>query len=85
MSNQVRDHAIHRIRARRHFFVHLTFFLAMNAYLVSLWARSGAPDFWPIWPLLGGGIGIAAHASHLFGWQRPITDDQIQREVDRNV
>jgi hypothetical protein len=81
----MRDDAIHRILARRQFFVHLMFFMAMNAYLVSLWARSGAPDFWPVWPLLGWGIGIAAHASHLFGWQLPITEDRIQREINRDI
>ncbi len=55
MSSQLRQQAIHRIRARRHFAVYVAFYLALTGYLVSLWARSGAADFWPIWPLLGGG------------------------------
>lgn len=85
MSNHARDHAIHRIRARRHFTIYLVFYLALTGYLVSLWARSGATDFWPIWPLLGGGIGLAAQASHLFGWRLPITEERIRREINRSI
>lgn len=85
MDDQIRRQAIHRIRARQQFYVHLVFFLAMNVYLVAVWARSGAPYFWPIWALFGWGIGIAAHASHVFGWQRPISEDRIQREINRSI
>lgn len=85
MNSQVRQHAINRIRARQQFYVHLVFFLAMGVYLVAVWARSGAPFFWPIWALLGWGIGLAAHASHVFGWQRQISEERIQREIDRSI
>ncbi len=84
MSIQSREQAIHRIRARRHFVVYLVFYLALTAYLISLWARSGADHFWPMWALLGGGIGLATQASHVFGWQLPINEERIRREIDRN-
>lgn len=84
MSNQSRKHAIQRIRARRYFAIYLVFYLALATYLVAEWARSEAPYFWPVWPLLGGGIGLAAQASHLFGWQLPITEQRIQRELNRS-
>ena len=85
MSTQSRQHAIHRIRARRHFAIHLVFYLALSAYFVAEWAQSKGSDFWPVWPLLGGGIGLAAHASHLFDWQLPITEERIQREINRSI
>lgn len=85
MSSQMRQHAIHRIRARQRFYVHLVFFLVMGAYFIALWARSGAPTFWPIWPLFGWGIGLAAHGSHVFGWQGPISEERIQREINRSI
>lgn len=85
MNTQLRENAIHRIRARQQFYVHLVFFLALSAYLIAVWARSGSPIFWPIWALLGWGIGLAAHASHVFGWQRPISEERIQREINRNI
>ena len=85
MSSDTRPHAIHRIRARRHFAIHVVFYLALAAYLVSEWARSDSAVFWPVWPLLGGGIGLAAQASHLFGWKLPIAEERIQREIDRGI
>ncbi|MGB7860660.1 MAG: 2TM domain-containing protein [Acidimicrobiia bacterium] len=85
MNSELREHAIHRIRARQQFYVHLVFFLAMGAYLVAVWARSDAPYFWPIWALLGWGIGLVAHASHVFGWQKPISEERIQREINRSI
>lgn len=83
MNPQLREQAIHRIRARQQFYVHLAFFLVMGVYFMVLWARSGSPVFWPIWALFGWGIGLAAHASHVFGWRRPISEERIQREIDR--
>lgn len=83
MTAQLRQDAIHRIRARQHFYVHLVFFLAMGTFFVALWARSGAPMFWPIWPLLGWGVGLVSHASHVYRWARPISEERIQREIDR--
>ena len=85
MNEQLRNHAIHRIRARQQFYLHLVFFLAMNVYLVFVWARSGAPFFWPIWAMFGWGIGLVGHASHVFGWQRPISEERIQREISRSI
>ena len=84
MSSQSRQQAIHRIKARRLFAIDLVFYLALSAYFVAEWARSESPDFWPVWPVLGGGIGLAAQASHLFGWQLPITEERIQREINRS-
>jgi len=85
MSSHSRSHAIHRIRARRHFAIYLVFYLALTAYFVAEWTRSDAPDFWPVWPILGGGIGLVAQASHLFGWQLPIAEEKIQREINRSI
>jgi len=33
-------------------------FLAVNLLLIVIWAATGAGYFWPIWPLLGWGIGL---------------------------
>ena len=83
MTTDLRQHAIHRIRARQHFYTHLVLFLAMGVFFVALWARSGAPNFWPIWPMLGWGVGLAFHAMNVFGWARPISEEGIQREIAR--
>ena len=41
---------------------HVRTFLLVNALLVSIWLLTGAGYFWPMWPFLGWGIGLAAHA-----------------------
>jgi len=50
--------------------------------LVGIWAFSGAGYFWPIWVLLGWGIGLALNGWTVY-FQRPITEDDIQREMER--
>ena len=42
-------------------------FLLVNLLLIAVWAATGAGYFWPIWPLLGWGIGLGSHA---FGCRR---------------
>lgn len=85
MTDQSRQYAIHRIRARRQFTIHLVFYVALATYFVAVWAQSPTTDFWPVWPLLGGAIGITAHGSDIFGWQLPIEEEKIQCEIKRSV
>jgi len=33
-------------------------FIAVNLVLIAIWAATGAGYFWPIWPLLGWGLGL---------------------------
>jgi hypothetical protein len=40
---------------------HLRVYLAVQALLIAIWAVTGAGYFWPIWPLLGWGIGVVVH------------------------
>ena len=35
-------------------------FVVVNVLLIAIWALTGAGYFWPVWPLLGWGVGIAA-------------------------
>ena len=42
----------------------------------------GNDFFWPIFPILGWGIGVAANAWDVYG-RKPITEAEIQREADR--
>src|SRR5436190_14496501 len=40
---------------------HFTVFAAVNLLLIGVWGATGG-CFWPIWPLMGWGIGVAMHA-----------------------
>ena len=50
---------------RQSFKIHLSLYLLVNVLLIGIWAASGGGYFWPIWPILGWGIGLAAHAAPL--------------------
>jgi hypothetical protein len=41
---------------------HVRMFVLVNALLVGIWLLTDAGYFWPIWPFLGWGVGLAAHA-----------------------
>ncbi|OBB83773.1 hypothetical protein A5781_09405 [Mycobacterium sp. 852002-30065_SCH5024008] len=46
--------------------IHLAAYLAMTVIVLTVWAAvaatTGATYFWPIWPILGAGIGLVSHA-----------------------
>jgi len=82
--------AIKRIRAKRAFERHAMVYVAVNLLLIAIWAltesgqayhRHGA-DFWPIWPILGWGFWLAVHYWTAFH-QKPISDDEIRREMEK--
>lgn len=74
--------AIQRIKARRDYWRHLAVFVIVNATLIVVWATSGQGYFWPAWVLVGWGIGLLFHTWDVFG--RPISEDDIRREMNRN-
>ena len=82
--DQIREQAIERLKKKRDFRTHIVIYCIVNACLVGLWAITTGPDgfFWPIFPILGWGIGVGANAWDVYG-RKPITEDEIQREADR--
>ena len=41
--------------------IHLRVFVMVQLLLVCIWALTGMGYFWPVWPLLGWGIGLMSH------------------------
>jgi hypothetical protein len=78
---ELRQQAISRVRKKRDFRAHVRVYVAVNLILVGIWAVSGG-IFWPIFPMLGWGIGVAANAWSVYG-RRPINDEEIRREMER--
>jgi len=56
-----------RAAERRELAGHVRAFVLVNVLLLVVWAATGAGYFWPMWPLLGWGIGVAARGRHALG------------------
>jgi hypothetical protein len=80
----LRNQAVERLKKKRDFRTHVVIYVLVNAFLVVIWAVTSDGDtlFWPIFPILGWGIGLAANAWEVYG-RKPITEDEIRREQDR--
>jgi hypothetical protein len=72
-----------RVQARRDFGSHLVAYVVVNAFLVLVWAVTGAGYFWPIWVLGGWGVGLVLHAWDAF-LRRPVTEADIDTELRRH-
>jgi predicted membrane channel-forming protein YqfA (hemolysin III family) len=82
-SPDLREQARERLEKKRDFQTHLFIYVLVNAVLVGIWVIA-TPDalFWPIFVILGWGIGVAANFWDVFV-RRPITDAEIEREEQR--
>lgn len=85
MTEEQRRQAISRIRAKRGFWMHFASYIFVNLLFVLIWFTTGSGYYWPVWPMLGWGIGLVAHALAVFGGFRPISEEQIQKEIERGI
>ncbi len=81
MTQDQRQWAINRIRAKRAFWVHLAVYVAVNVLLVVIWAAGSRDYFWPVWPMLGWGIGVVAHGVTVHVGPSTISEERIDREL----
>ncbi|MDX6639690.1 MAG: hypothetical protein QOF12_701, partial [Solirubrobacteraceae bacterium] len=68
--------------------IHTTIYVLVNVMLIAIWAASGGGYFWPIWPILGWGVGLGGHAAPLLAgvgtrrvpseMSRPSTIDEVE-------
>ena len=78
-----REEAIKRLKAKRDFRTNLVVYVVVNSMLIAIWALAGAGFFWPIFPILGWGIGLALAGYNVYV-KKPITEDDIRTEMDRS-
>jgi hypothetical protein len=78
---ELREMALARIERKQEFYAHLLAYVLVNGMFVAIWAVTGAAFFWPIFPLLGWGIGIAFHAWDTFRRGEP-SEARVQREME---
>jgi hypothetical protein len=81
---ELRRLAIRRADMKLAFRSHLLAYVVVNAGLVAIYVMTSLGDyFWPIWPMLGWGIGIGAHAASVYMNGEGMRDRLIEEELER--
>jgi hypothetical protein len=78
----LREQAITRLKKKRDFLTHVVIYVLVNAMLVVIWLVTGSDFFWPIFPIAGWGIAVAANAWDVYG-RKPISEGEIRQEMSR--
>lgn len=78
----LRQQAINRLKKRRDFYTHLLTYTLVNGFLVVIWAMTDLHGFfWPVFPIVGWGIGLVLNAWDVF-LREDFTEEQIRKEVE---
>ncbi len=80
---ELRQRALKRLKATAEFRQHLTSYVVVNGFLVAIWTMTGRGYFWPIWPILGWGVGIVFHALSLRWDDGGPTAAQVEAQAER--
>lgn len=78
---ELRRRAEKRLEDKRGLTAHLVAYVSVNLVLVAIWWVTGAGFFWPVFPILGWGIGLAFHVWAVL-WPTA-SEQQIQAEMER--
>ena len=79
---ELREQAIASLKKKRDFRTHLVMYVIVNAFLIGVWAITGAGFFWPVFVLGGWGIGLVGNAWDVYG-RKPISEAEIASEAER--
>jgi fatty acid desaturase len=81
----LREQALRRLKQRRDFKAHLFVYFVVNVVVWGAWVVIGLSSHswwpWPVFMTLGWGIGVVLNAWDVY-LRRPITEDEVRREVE---
>jgi hypothetical protein len=78
-----REEAIKQLRKKRGLQAHVLAYVTVNLFLVGIWAfTTPGGFFWPMFPLLGWGIGLAFNVWDVYSPEE-FSEERIQREMHR--
>jgi uncharacterized ion transporter superfamily protein YfcC len=78
----LRERAIKRLKKRHDFHAHLLVYVLVNSFIVVIWAVTNSGFFWPVFPMVGWGIGLVMNAWDVYG-SDDVDEAHIAREMDR--
>ena len=79
--SELRERALVHLKKKRDFYGHLLVYVLVNSTLVAVWAMTSGGFFWPVFPMLGWGIGVIMNAWDV--WRGDFTAEQIAEEMRR--
>jgi polyferredoxin len=77
---ELRERALKRLKKRRDFRAHILVYTLVNAFLVVIWAVTSGGFFWPIFPIVGWGIGVVMN-----GWDVYFGDDFSEEDIEKEI
>ena len=80
---ELRRLAIRRADMKLAFRSHLMAYVLVNAALVAINLITSPEYFWAIWPMMGWGIGLAAHAMTVYMNGEGLRDRLIEEELEK--
>ncbi len=83
--NDVYKKAKKRVQAKFGFFTHLTVYILVNGFLMTMNFIQSQEVIWSVWPLAGWGIGLLFHGLSVlaFPGMESIKERMIQKEMNR--
>lgn len=83
-SEEEREQALERIEERAAFRWHLLSYVLVMLLLNGIWLATIGPGgfYWPIFPMMGWGMGLAFHGAGLY-FDREPSEEEITAEVER--
>lgn len=85
--SDLRSRAVARLKRQADFRVNLMVYLIVNACLVGIWAVNGRPFFWPVFSIVGWGIGVLFDAYDAYDAYDALghspSEARIEREMKR--
>ena len=76
----LRELAMDRLKKQADFKLHAMIYLLVNAFFVVIWWMTGVAFFWPIFPIFGWGIGVAAN-----WWDAYLRAVPTELEINREM
>jgi 2TM domain-containing protein len=70
-----------RVLQIKGFYIHATVYVFVNALLIAINLATSRGSIWFFWPLLGWGIGLAAHGLSVFGPGGYLGSDWEERKI----
>jgi hypothetical protein len=80
-TDELRTRALMALKKKAEFRSHITVYVVVNAMIIVIWAVTGRHFFWPVFPMLGWGVGLILHGVDVYS--HGPTEAQVRREMNK--